>query len=174
MPIVVEDGTGLVNANSYASVADADAYFTDRGNTAWGLATSDDKSSALINATDYIDTTNAGKWVGCVEFPDTPQALAFPRTKMVKFPDGVPAGVVRATYEYAVRWLSSRTLAPDPTIDESNRLYSMKLDQVGPIKEEVQFDDAKGSQYFTFRPWPYADALLKPYLRGNMGGVIRN
>lgn len=31
MVIIVEDGTGLSNANSYVSVADATTYFTDRG-----------------------------------------------------------------------------------------------------------------------------------------------
>ena len=33
--MIVEDGTGLVDANSYASVAEADAYFSARGVTDW-------------------------------------------------------------------------------------------------------------------------------------------
>ena len=35
MALIVEDGTGLPNANSYVSVATADAYFAMSGQTAW-------------------------------------------------------------------------------------------------------------------------------------------
>lgn len=35
MSLIVEDGTGLPDAESYASVAFADAYFTARNNSAW-------------------------------------------------------------------------------------------------------------------------------------------
>jgi hypothetical protein len=180
MALVVEDGTGLANANSYASVNDADAYFADRGNQTWAAASDDDKSSALIGATDYIDTRYAGQFIGSVEFPETPQALAFPRTNMYSWiygttlPDGVPSGVVKATYEYAVRWLTDRTLAPDPAFDSTNRLPTKTVEQVGPIREEYDYNQKAGAIYYNFRPWPYADALLKPYIRNSGGGVIRN
>lgn len=78
MAFVVEDGTGLANANSGASVAEADEYFTDRGITDW-TGTNDVKQAALIRATDYIEMRWAGRWRYTMEFPDTPQALAFPR-----------------------------------------------------------------------------------------------
>lgn len=35
MPIVVEDGSGLANANSYASAAEAASYHSTYGNSAW-------------------------------------------------------------------------------------------------------------------------------------------
>lgn len=52
MTIVVEDGTGFANANSYASEDTLSTYADDRGYT---LA-SGDAESALIRATMYIDT----------------------------------------------------------------------------------------------------------------------
>jgi hypothetical protein len=35
MPLIVEDRTGKPDANSYASVAQAEAYHTARNNAAW-------------------------------------------------------------------------------------------------------------------------------------------
>lgn len=55
MALVKETGEGLSNSNSYASAADADAYFTDRGNTTWASYAVSQKEAALIRATDYID-----------------------------------------------------------------------------------------------------------------------
>ncbi len=61
---VVEDGTGLLTANSYAAVADADAYHTDRGNDAWTAGVTSNKETALVRATMYLDKKYSGRWVG--------------------------------------------------------------------------------------------------------------
>jgi hypothetical protein len=37
MALIVEDGTGLANAESYVSVADATTYHANIGNTAWAV-----------------------------------------------------------------------------------------------------------------------------------------
>ena len=68
MPLIVEDGTMPAGANSYASVADADAYLVPR--SLWPETPQDDaamvtrKESALMRATDYLNTLS---WVGYVE-----------------------------------------------------------------------------------------------------------
>ena len=46
MALIVEDGTGLANAESYVSVADATTYHTNYGNTAW---TAIIRSTARVN-----------------------------------------------------------------------------------------------------------------------------
>lgn len=63
MPITltVEDGTRPTGANTYAALADANAYWADRGNATWEDATDDEKSAALIQATDYL---NGLSWTG--------------------------------------------------------------------------------------------------------------
>lgn len=48
--IVVEDGTGLTNSNSYISETDFEAYASDRGITLTG-----DTNNLLIQAMDYIE-----------------------------------------------------------------------------------------------------------------------
>jgi len=59
MPVTIikEDGSGLANANSYATVADGNAYANERLRVdSWTTATDDDKARALIMATRQIDT----------------------------------------------------------------------------------------------------------------------
>ena len=57
LTLVKEDGTGLASANSYASVADGDAYFEGHlYATAWTAATSGTKAAALVMATRLVDT----------------------------------------------------------------------------------------------------------------------
>lgn len=163
MAFVVEDGTGLSNANAYIAVAFADAWFLDVGDTSW---TGSDavKEQAIVRATRYIDTVFAGR-VLSTPLVST-QALLFPRVQW----EGVPVGVQRATAEYARRALTA-ALLPDPTVDASGTLITKKREKVGPIEEETEFAASLG--LITILPYPSADALLQPYLRSG-GRVIRN
>lgn len=99
--IVVEDGTGLVNSNSFCSVAEADSYFTARGITTWTSLTLEKREFALIKATDYINS--AFKFRGKKMTPT--QALNFPRTKLVDDDgytvEGVPNKLKEAVFECA-------------------------------------------------------------------------
>ena len=52
MSLVVEDGTGKADAESYISVADADTYHSNRGNTDWAALTTTEKEQLLRGATD--------------------------------------------------------------------------------------------------------------------------
>ena len=54
MAFIVEDGSGLTNSNSYASVAESDAYIADRELT--DIRNTAQKQATLIRATDTIDT----------------------------------------------------------------------------------------------------------------------
>ena len=73
--MIVEDGTGLPNADSYVTVEFADAYFSARGFTDWAELTQAKKEQALIKGTDYVD--NIFQWYGKKEFEG--QSLRFPR-----------------------------------------------------------------------------------------------
>lgn len=55
MTLVVEDGSGLLSANSYCDAEFVDLYFSSRGISTWTGDTSV-KEAALIKATDYIET----------------------------------------------------------------------------------------------------------------------
>ena len=56
LTLIKEDGTGKVDANSYASAADGDAYHDGHlYATAWTGATLANKEKALVMATRLID-----------------------------------------------------------------------------------------------------------------------
>lgn len=107
MAFVVEDGTGLTNSNSYAAVADADSYFTDRGNTAWAALTNDEKQIALIKGTDYLDGTYRFKGTKS----DSAQALQWPRDDVYDDEgneiSGIPEALKKATYEASYKSISA-------------------------------------------------------------------
>ena len=65
MALVVEDGTGIVGAESYQSVANADIYIQNRTNdSSWASASLEDKERALRIATEYLDTRFGPVWKG--------------------------------------------------------------------------------------------------------------
>jgi hypothetical protein len=117
LTLIKEDGTGLANANSYASVADGDAYHDGHlYATAWTGATADNKAAALVMATRLIDAEYQFGGLRSV----AAQALQWPR---VNCPDpdtgdmvaatSVPKAVVQATCELARELIiADRTAAP--------------------------------------------------------------
>ncbi len=176
MSFVVEDGTGLANANAYIDTTFADAYFADRGVAGW-TGTSVVKQNAIVRATDYIEIRFSQLFKGAVL--TTVQSLAWPRQSEVvvdgvyyadpDFPTGVPVQVKKACAEYALRALTT-TLAPDPEVDASGRPLIMKSEKIGPITETTQY--VPGTRVSIFKPYPAADALLRQLI-SNGARVIR-
>lgn len=146
MAFVVEDGTGLPDANSYASVAEADAYHADRGNTAWaGIEVV--KESALVRATDYIEQVYSGRWKGA-RLTDN-QALEWPRTAA----EGIPSHIKQAVFQLALEGVSGANL--NPTLGRA-----IKRRKVDVIETEYM-DNAKAGN-----TRPAIDGLLRAYLVG--------
>jgi len=57
LTLIKEDGTGRTDANSYATVAEADSYFEAHlYASAWTAATATTKASALVMATRLVDS----------------------------------------------------------------------------------------------------------------------
>lgn len=102
MPInvIVENGTGVTGANSYASVEDARTFATNRG---IGLSTDDDVVAAqLISAFDFIETKEC-EFQGCRVYVES----AFPRTGVVinkrEIPaDEIPALLIVAQFQLVI------------------------------------------------------------------------
>jgi hypothetical protein len=113
MALTVEDGTGLANADAYISIAYADAYHLNMGNTAWVALSG--KEEAIRRATAIL---NGYSWQGRKVKSD--QALDFPRSGLVDG-DGyaisssiVPSGIEKACAEFALREaVSPNSMRPD-------------------------------------------------------------
>lgn len=166
MSIIVEDGTGLPNANAYIDVGYADAYFATRGNAEWAVLETEAKEHAIVNATDYIDLRWGHVLVG--KKATTTQALEFPRNLW----SGIPQGIKRACSEYAVR-ASSGPLMPEMARDESGFQVTESEEKVGPLMERKKF--SSGVMNGGFQTYSIADSYMRPYLGANaLGRVIRN
>ena len=105
LTLIKEDGTGKADANSYAAVADGDAYHDGHlYASAWTAATTENKEKALVFATRLVDAEFRFKGVKA----NTTQALQWPRSDC-RDPDGddylasdaVTSAVVQATCEMA-------------------------------------------------------------------------
>ncbi len=108
MSLIVEDGTGLANAESYVSVADCDTYHTANNNATW-TGTTAVKEAALRAATRYLDGNYRSRWIGSRQ--SQTQALEWPRYEAYDSQgfgfDAVPDDLVTACCELALRALSA-------------------------------------------------------------------
>jgi hypothetical protein len=133
MDLILETGAGVVGANSYASVAYADEYFTSHPfySEAWDeIASGDRKKALLIAATSMADSLMA--WQGYPVFSQ--QTLRWPRYGVRDRDDrvisqsSVPEPVRQAVCEIA-RWLSSPDANPDAT-DDTAGIEELRIDVI--------------------------------------------
>jgi hypothetical protein len=138
MAIVVEDGTGKADANSYGTLAEAYDYHAARGNSEWtdtpASPADPDQEAALVRATSYIDGRYGSRFPG-VKKNGRAQALAWPREDAIDNDgfdiedDEVPSEVKKATFEAALRELASPgSLNPDVVM--TDRVKSEKVDVI--------------------------------------------
>lgn len=155
MSLIVETGVGLPDANSYASVASADAYYSQRGNADWAALTTAAKESALILATDYLEATYTEAWKG--ERVSGTQALSWPRYDVIVdgyelISNALPIKLVHACIELALRANSGPLI-----VDQDQRVVREKVDVVEV--EYAEFSDPT-------KRYPAVSRLLSSLLRG--------
>jgi hypothetical protein len=127
--------------SSYATVAEADAYFEDRLDVAaWVSASSTQKAQALITATKFLDEF---EWTGIAVSES--QALAFPRIGTYFDPrigyeidldsTTTPTRIVTATYELAYHLINNDGLLDDTGSVKSLSIGSINLQVVLPANK---------------------------------------
>lgn len=154
MSLIVEDGTGLADAESYVSAATAGAYHDGMGNSAWDAATEAAKESALRRATQYIDSQYRFRGDPLT----TTQALAFPRD------DGATWPIKRlsdACCELALRALTGSLFA-----DQSGG--EVLSESIGPVS--VTYAPSGLGQQTRYAA---VDALLAPLTAGGSRTSLR-
>lgn len=154
MAFVVEDGSGLSNANSYASVAEADAYADDRNLTAWHSNPAH-KEEALIRATDYIEAVYRQAWLGYRA--SQTQGLSWPRTNVEVDLYPVAANIVPKEVKYATIEMAIRAEAETLLPDQTQRVKREKVDVL-----EIEYADGSDAT----KRFPFVSQLLSPYIYG--------
>lgn len=173
--LLVEDGTGITDANSYTDRADATSYAQLRQFgpfIAWLEADESNQVAALIQATAYVDIR--WRFVGEISVEDTgsgdPQELSWPRTPAIDsegndVSDTVPFQVIDATIEYAARAIDPVTLEArsllfdEENLDPANRFIKLKREKLGPLEEETRYSETRATS--KLRDYGQADKIIR-------------
>jgi hypothetical protein len=179
MGLVVEDGSGVdssPSANSYATVAEATAYFADRNNTDWSGASSTAQAAALIQATDYMVQQYRERWKGVRV--SSGQPLDWPRygviiedtyrlesqnypSSAIGLPNEIAATVLpieikNACIELALRLIEDTTTKLTADLDRGGALKRVKAGSV-----EVEYFEGADPE----RLYPAVERAIRPFLK---------
>lgn len=107
MPSAIDTTISGANANSYLTLAEAEAYFDDRLNiSAWQDTDADNRTRALLHAAQRLEREN---WLG--DRATTTQRLAWPRIGVAKVEeyesDEIPQQIKDAQCELALHLLAN-------------------------------------------------------------------
>jgi len=158
MALIVEDGSGLANSQSYVSEEDAREYAAGRGVE---LPADDSAiSPMLISAMDYLEAQRA-RFQGTKTHPGV-QALQWPRTGVTLdcsylLPgDVIPVELKSAQMALALEVFAGRTLMP------SSDGRAVKREKVDVIEREFMTATDLGQGGLPVPVFPAVDALLAP------------
>lgn len=158
--MLIEDGSGVEDAEAFADVATADAYATARAIVEW---TSEDsevlKEAALRRAADYLRDNYVELWKGKPNEDD--QALPFPRDGN----DVIPNAIVRANIELAF-------IALNEPLFETEDARGAILEErrgVGPLQRAIRYAE-DGRRQRVFRQ---VEKMLSPFLKTPGLRVVR-
>lgn len=175
MALIVEDGTGKVDSQTYVDAAEARAFALARGvalPAAPGGGDPDPVEALLMSAMDYIESkenrmkgkrTNANKTATPTPFL---QALSFPRRCMMiaceEYPiDKIPANLAAAQNQLVIAQFQGAVLMP--VLDPNKQLVKRK--KVDVIEKEFFGPGEAGVPFGTSPVFPVVDALLQPLMR---------
>ncbi len=165
MSLVIEDGTGVSNAQSYLDVIGFKSYCTARG-IPYSSYADPAIEYGLINGTEYIDIRWGARLKGDLQFPDT-QSLLFPRLYIYdeqgRYLTGIPERLKRATAEYALISLTQE-LMPNYLDQDSDKILIEETKDIGPIKKTQKFQLGRNSGSTSFNK---ADSLMSVFAFGS-------
>ena len=140
---------GGTSADTYGTLAEADAYFADRQADAWG-ASDTVKEMALRKAATYLDNVGRGKWKGIRVSRD--QAMAWPRSYAIDS-DGYSyeADTIPVVLKYA-QFEAAKIIAGGTEL-ETTIERSVKSEQVGPLAVTYMDGAALQAQYPQVANW---------------------
>jgi hypothetical protein len=131
MSIVLEDGSGILNANSYVTEEEFDTYCDDRDIT----ADDGDAEAALIRAAVALDGKYRMKYpgyrtVGRLQGLEWPRTAAYDYEGLTIDTDEIPLEIKNAQCELALRELTEPgSLTPD--LERGGNIRSIRAGSVG-------------------------------------------
>lgn len=169
--IIIEDGSIVPDANSFATVEDARIYASNRGVEIAPVGVEGDEQVKvlLIKASDWFRVQS---WNGAPV--DLGQSMPFPRTGLYIYPsspwtafpdDEIPRQVVEAQCRLCMDIKAGVDVLPTHAAGTG----MIVREKVGPI--ETQFSEKVGA--YTLPRMTQVEAMLAAFLSGASGGRLR-
>jgi hypothetical protein len=144
LTLTVEDGTEVVDANTYISMADCSTYNIEVGNYAWSSYAQIDREAAILRAMRWIKGLET-KWLG-YRTTQT-QELAWPRSGMYNLDDVllgddvIPEELKDALCEAAWHEITSKDVL-NPGLTTSGGGVLEKKVKAGPVESTTKYSAA--------------------------------
>lgn len=135
----VEDGTCVLDANSYISLEEANQYQTNKNRQDWLALSDEEKKASLITGTQYIDKLY--HWKGRRKYEN--QELGFPRV-MIRDRDGfevrgIPKKVKEAVCEAAYYGFIAKSELFTVFSTDTGSLKREKNVVTGAVEKETEY-----------------------------------
>ncbi len=169
--IIVEDGTNIANANSFASVATLNTFAADRGYTL--PATTELKEIALIKAGEYLNARR-NEYLGEKVYED--QTMQWPRDGViidgVEFADdSIPIELVKAQCQLVVEIHNGTPLYPQAKTVAGEGFVTQKT--IGPLTKRFNNNGAGAISPTGLIKIASVEAFLKPLMCGRSLRTVR-
>lgn len=169
--LVVENGSGINNANSYCDVQFADDYLASIGNTDWS-GDQAAKEQALIVACQSLELLYGSRYLSYRL--EGNQALLWPRYPFtdrnmnIRHSERIPVELKKAQAEVAVLYMNGVDVFPEGNADGSIVSESAS---VGAISSTTTYKGAGKPEVATYRGFRKIDLLLRPIIKGKLTNV---
>lgn len=161
MPLIIENGTNVANANSYADIEFADAYHTAQGNLDWA-GTTEDLERALQIACRSLELLYGPSYKSLLLYPNQP--LLYPRrvftdnNRRIIEAGNIPTCLKEAQCEIALMYLLGVDVFPTAS-DAAIRAATLS---VGEVSESTTY--YKPVEKERFPGFRKVDLILAPIL----------
>ena len=171
MALIVEDGSGLSDADSYISVEDADIYHASRNNTAWEDIDTDIKNSLLRKATDYMVAQYRLQYAG-YRVKST-QSLDWPRL-YVPLIDSLSANVFPQYVDFDIVPTTVKNACAELALKSYTAILMQDLTQ-GVIREKVDVIEVEYDKYSPQQArYAQIDAMLSVFFKQQGNDMSRS
>lgn len=163
MALIVENGSMVTGAESYASVAYSNSYHSLIGNESWSDLDNSTKEQCLRKATQYMQSKYFSKWQGIKR--DDDQALDWPRENVIIFGTSslVANSIIPNEIKNACCLLALRASTSELVSDKERAIKREKIDVI-----ETEYSEYDTSE----KVYSEVDYMLARYFIGNGSGGL--
>lgn len=162
--LIIEDGTGLPDAQAYSDAAALQAYAALRGIDISAYDEPKQEAALVVGAQDWIDGEHQYRGEKLVE----DQALSFPTDE-----DGLPDSIPLANIKAAILHLQGLLLVDLSKVSTSGQVTS-EAKSVGSLSKSIAYKEGTAQVYSRVLPKSLIN-LLQPYFKfsGGFGSLKR-